>query len=42
MDLIINGIVGAIIANCMKNIKKSKSKIIFLLSICLASVVAES
>ena len=26
MDLIINGIVGAIIANCMKNVKKSKSE----------------
>lgn len=42
MNLIINSIVGATIANFMKNIKKSKNQKIFLLSISLASVVAES
>lgn len=42
MDLIVNGIIGATIANFMKNITNFGNHIAFSLTISLASVVAGS
>ncbi len=41
MESLVNGLIGATIANFMKDIKKTKNTIVFSVSIFLASVVAE-
>lgn len=41
MEILINGLLGATIANFMKNVKNTKNIIVFSISLILASIVAE-
>lgn len=42
MEMILNGIIGATIGNFMKNAKKKINILTFIVTLCLAVVVAES
>ncbi len=41
MEILVNGLIGATIANFMTNIKKAQNIIVFSISVFLASIVAE-